>query len=129
MNPKVKNRLQRVIKISISLLLIFYVFTKIDWKQVTVLLKTSEPIYLFFAIVSFALSIGISVLRFDLFIKNAGIRLDLKNNTRLYLLGMFYNFFIPGGVGGDAYKTYLLSKSFDKSLKRIGKLVFVERFL
>src|SRR5690625_7866997 len=42
---------------------------------------------------------------------------------------MFYNFFIPGGVGGDAYKTYLLSKSFDKSLKRIGKLVFVERFL
>ncbi len=129
MNPKVKNRLQRVIKISISLLLIFYVFTKIDWKQVTVLLQNSEPIYLFFAIVSFALSIGISVLRFDLFIKNAGIRLDLKNNTRLYLLGMFYNFFIPGGVGGDAYKTYLLSKSFDKSLKRIGKLVFVERFL
>lgn len=93
------------------------------------LLKSARLIYLLLATICFTLSIGISVLRFDLLIKNAGIRLDFRNNSRLYLLGMFYNFFIPGGIGGDAYKAYLLSKSYDKNLKRIARLVFIERFL
>jgi len=50
-------------------------------------------------------------------------------NIRLYLLGMFYNFFLPGGVGGDAYKVYLLNKSHQKSFKKIGEVVFIERFI
>lgn len=111
------------------MVLIVLVFRKLDWKQIELMLKSARPFYFLLAILLFVISQAISVFRFDLFIRNVGIRLSLKNNAQLYLLGMFYNFFLPGGVGGDAYKAYFLSKSFDKKIKKVGQVVFVERFL
>ena len=32
--------------------------------------------------------------------------ISFKQNFTLYLIGLFYNFFIPGGIGGDAYKSF-----------------------
>jgi uncharacterized membrane protein YbhN (UPF0104 family) len=31
-------------------------------------------------------------------------------NLKLFWLGMFYNLFLPGGIGGDGYKVYLVNK-------------------
>lgn len=42
---------------------------------------------------------------------------------------MFYNYFIPGGVGGDAYKVYKLKKSFDWKLKTLFEVVFLDRLI
>lgn len=46
---------------------------------------------------------------------------------KLYFIGMFYNFFIPGGIGGDAYKIYLLNKQFDWKVKSLTSAVFFDR--
>jgi len=32
---------------------------------------------------------------------------------------MFYNLFLPGGIGGDGYKIYLLNKLSNKSIKSL----------
>ena len=40
---------------------------------------------------------------------------------------MFYNFFIPGGIGGDAYKVYLLNKNFGWSAKKLPSSLFNDR--
>ena len=42
---------------------------------------------------------------------------------------MFYNFFIPGGIGGDAYKVYVLNKEFDWKIKPLTSAVFIDRFM
>jgi uncharacterized membrane protein YbhN (UPF0104 family) len=42
---------------------------------------------------------------------------------------MFYNFFIPGGIGGDAYKVYLLNKRFGWKLKTITQNVLIDRLI
>ena len=31
-------------------------------------------------------------------------------NMKLFWMGMFYNLFLPGGIGGDGYKVYLVNK-------------------
>lgn len=49
------------------------------------------------------------------------------SNHRLYLLGMFYNFFLPGGIGGDAYKAIRLHKKFDWSWKIVAKALVLDR--
>lgn len=85
--------------------------------------------YMSLALVAFLISQVLSVIRFNLFIRKIGIRLTWLANGKLYLLGMFYNYFLPGGVGGDAYKVYLLHKEFKKSAKKLGQAVFVDRFL
>ena len=40
---------------------------------------------------------------------------------------MFYNLFLPGGIGGDGYKIYLLNKRYNPQLKRIFWAVMVDR--
>lgn len=127
--PNWKKILSTAFKISVSVILIAVVLKKLDWEEISATVRKSDPFFFGAAVLLFVLSQLISVFRFDIFIRKAGVRLDFKTNTRLYLLGMFYNFFIPGGVGGDAYKAVLISKSHNKSLKRIGKIVFIERFV
>ncbi len=128
MKPKLKKQLSTIIKIAVSVGLIWLVFKKLDWEQLRQLLKTAGYGYLAAAVFFFLLSQLISVLRFDVFIRKIGIRMSFSKNIQLYMLGMFYNFFIPGGVGGDAYKVVLLNKSHRKSVKKIGQIVFIERF-
>jgi len=49
------------------------------------------------------------------------------SNFKLYLLGMFYNLFLPGGIGGDAYKGYILKKTFDVKTKRMVSVLVLDR--
>jgi len=127
--PKLKKQFVTTIKILVSLGLIALVFSKLDWSGVRLILKSANPIYFAGAVIFFLISQLISIFRFNIFMRKVGVRLSFEANSKLYLLGMFYNFFLPGGVGGDAYKAFALSKSHKKSLKKIGQVVFVERFL
>jgi hypothetical protein len=40
---------------------------------------------------------------------------------------MFYNLFLPGGIGGDAYKGYLIRKRFQVSTKKVVSVLVLDR--
>lgn len=75
-------------------------------------LRQARPGWLALAAGLFTLSKLISSVRLNTFFQAAGIQLTERYNLRLYWLGMFYNLFLPGGIGGDGYKVYLLGKEF-----------------
>lgn len=129
MKPKLRKQFITVFKIVISLLLITWVFRQLDWTQIQLMLKNVNVPYFVLGFLFFLASQLISIFRFNIFVRKVGVRINFKDNIRLYLLGMFYNFFLPGGVGGDAYKVYALCKAQNKSLKKVGQVVFIERFL
>lgn len=129
MKPNLRKKLITLIKILVSIGLIGLVFSKLDWMGIREMLRSANLLYFVTAVVLFLISQVISIFRFNIFIRKVGVRLTFEANSKLYLLGMFYNFFLPGGVGGDAYKAFALSKSHKKSLKKVGQVVFVERFL
>jgi uncharacterized membrane protein YbhN (UPF0104 family) len=51
-----------------------------------------------------------AVVRWHILLKVQGINLSAPRVGGLFLIGMFYNQFLPGGTGGDIVKTYLLWK-------------------
>lgn len=51
------------------------------------------------------------------------------NNIKLYMLGMFYNIFVPGGIGGDGYKVYFIKKHFDAKIKKSIAAVVLDRVI
>src|ERR1041385_3491534 len=57
------------------------------------------------------------------------IRLSIPRLSGLFLIGMFYNQFLPGGTGGDIIKSYYLLK--ETSDKKAGALLAVvfDRFI
>lgn len=58
----------------------------------------------------FILSKVVSSYRLNVFFKSIGLHISEKYNLRLYWIGMYYNLFLPGGIGGDGYKVYLLNQ-------------------
>lgn len=47
------------------------------------------------------------------------IKLSNGFNIRLYFQGMFYNLFLPGGIGGDAYKALAIQQKTQQPLKKV----------
>lgn len=108
-----------IFKIGFTALLIYLVFQKIDFNQVKSIFLRSDPWYILAALIAYFVSQIVSSWRLLSFLRSIDLDLDFGFNFRLYLLGMFYNVFLPGGVGGDGYKVYLLRKKFQKPTKRI----------
>lgn len=51
-----------------------------------------------------------AAIRWQVLLRVQGIRLSNSRVGGLFLIGMFYNQFMPGGTGGDIIKSYLLLK-------------------
>lgn len=122
-----KKLLINFAKIFISIALLYFVFQKIPFREVTVLWTKTNVFYLGMAAILFLASQIISTKRLELYFKANDFNLSFRSNLELYFLGMFYNFFIPGGIGGDAYKVYLLHKNFGWSAKKITSSLFNDR--
>jgi uncharacterized membrane protein YbhN (UPF0104 family) len=108
-----------VLKFAVTSVLLYFVFRKVDFQQVKYRLIHANYWWMFAALVSYFVSIMISSWRLSSFFKSIHLKLDARFNFRLYLLGLFYNFLLPGGIGGDGYKIYLLNKTYKLPAKKV----------
>lgn len=122
------NWLKLLLKIGVTAVCLWYVSRKINWLETWHLLQQSHKQWLLAATVFFVLSKLVSSFRLNLYFKNIALSLPEKTNLRLYWLGMFYNLFLPGGIGGDAYKVILLNrKGYIESYKTTTAAVLLDR--
>ena len=122
-----RKKLITVAKIAISAILIYFIFTKVDFKEVLDIVRKTNPFYFALAILFFVGSKILASIRLNLYFHGLGIKLTQKSNLKLYLLGMFYNLFLPGGIGGDAYKGYLIKKKFEVDTKKVVSVLVLDR--
>jgi uncharacterized protein (TIRG00374 family) len=64
-----------------------------------------------------------AAVRWQILLRVQNIRLSMPRVAGLFLIGMFYNQFLPGGTGGDIIKSYLLFKETPE--KKAGALLAV----
>ena len=69
----------------------------------------------------------VSSFRLNIYFRNIGLEISQSQNLQLYWLGMFYNLFLPGGIGGDAYKVILLNRSYRTPAKLLTAAVLLDR--
>ena len=121
------NIIKILLKLGFTVLLGWLVFQKIDYQQVKTIFIKSDPWYIIAALLSYFVSQIVSSWRLLGFLHSIGLRLHFVFNFRLYMLGMFYNVFLPGGIGGDGYKIYLLRKKFQLPAKNIFLSLLLDR--
>ncbi len=124
---KLWNIAKPVLKVLITGLLLYFVFKKIPLKEVQEVFYKCNPLYIVFALLVFFISQIVSSWRLRTYFSAKGLELSFWFNFRLYLLGMFYNLFLPGGIGGDGYKIYLLRKKYKISGKKLLSAIFLDR--
>ena len=115
------------LKVLVTVLCLWYVSQKIDWSLTWQLLERSSKWWLILAASLFTLSKIVSSYRLNIYFKNISVDLTQVENLKLYWLGMFYNLFLPGGIGGDAYKVILLNRQQKHPVKKLTAAVLLDR--
>ena len=121
------NIVKILLKISVTALSLYLVSKKVEFNDLRDAFSKSNPIFLIFALISFVVSQIISASRLNTFFKGIGLNIPEIFNFKIYLLGMFYNLFLPGGIGGDGYKIFLLRKKFTIKGRRLFQAIFFDR--
>jgi uncharacterized membrane protein YbhN (UPF0104 family) len=124
---KLKRLLKTLLKFVVTAAALYFVIRKIEVADILELYRQSNLLYIFIALILFALSKLISAIRLNVYFTAIDLKLKERTNLELYLLGMFYNLFLPGGIGGDGYKIYLLQKNYQTGAKKIFGAVLTDR--
>jgi len=128
---KKKTNIKKIVKLLIQILFtaiaITIVVNKLDLSQIKSTLSSTNFFYLFIAFLMFNISKIISSVRLNRFFDDINLKLSQSYNLKLYYLGMFYNLFLPGGIGGDGYKIYILKKYFNQKILTMTKVMLLDR--
>ena len=119
--------LKTLLKFAVTAAALYFVTRKIEVADILELYRQSNLAYILSALIVFVLSKLVSAYRLNLYFTAIDLKLRNKTNLQLYLLGMFYNLFLPGGIGGDGYKIYLLQKNYQTGTKKIFGAVLADR--
>ncbi len=129
MKIKIHRHVKTALKIVISLGILGFVLYKIDTAELFKVFSRVNLMYLIPALLFFAFSKLVAAYRLNKFLRCTGVEISDRFNIRLYMLGMFYNLFLPGGIGGDGYKIWLLNKRFDVKAKNIFWAILLDRVM
>lgn len=129
MKIKLPSFVKVLLKLALTVAALWYVFARLELQQVLGTIAQSNFLLLAGALILFVLSKMISSIRLNRYLAATGIHISEIANMKLYLLGMYYNLFLPGGIGGDGYKIYLLKKRYDVITRKIFWAVMMDRII
>lgn len=121
------KKFKTFLKLGLTGVALYLVFRKIDTIQLLEIIKTIQWFWLIPAVLLFVVSKVFTAFRLNQYFRNLGLFISQRLNLKLYLIGMFYNLFLPGGIGGDGYKVYLLNKQFKTPVKKLVQSALLDR--
>lgn len=125
MARKLNKILFFILKLVVSSSLLYFVLSKVGVEKVFAIIKTINPFAFIGVIFIYIASIYVSSIRWRLLLPE---EFKGKRLFSFYLIGSFFNTFLPGIVGGDAVKTYYLYKETNKGSLSFAS-VFMDRYI
>ncbi|HXG94826.1 MAG TPA: lysylphosphatidylglycerol synthase transmembrane domain-containing protein [Blastocatellia bacterium] len=124
-----KKTATMLLKAAVSIGILVYIFTKVvDIRSLWANLREANLSFLVAAIAVYFIVQTLSAYRWYLLLKPQGIEISFRKILSLYLLGMYFNFFLPSAIGGDVFRVYYLHKYTGK-LSASTASVFLDRDL
>jgi uncharacterized membrane protein YbhN (UPF0104 family) len=118
---KFKPLLVLLLKLLVSAGLLFYFFTRIHIERFVQTFATADLSIIAVVLMVYLLSQFVSAVRWMVLARPLGFKTPLKVLVQYYLVGMFFNLFAPGTVGGDVSRIYYLARGGEENLnKKLG---------
>lgn len=115
-----------ILKLLVSLLLLGWVLSKTDLAQVKEAFSQANLFYLVLAFSLHFIGIALTVIRWRVLLDALGDKISYWRLTQSFMVGQFFNTFLPSTVGGDISRSLDFKK--DLGTARSFAVVFVERF-
>jgi glycosyltransferase 2 family protein len=125
--PRRRANFVRIAKVGLGVgLLAALLLWRDNGRKLLDILAQFDPSYiLLLLLISIGLN-GISSVKWSLFVHERGTRISQIRLFNLYLIGKFFNNFLPSMVGGDLARIYLLGRAISSQSRSLAS-VFLER--
>ena len=107
---KAKPALVLLMKVLVSAGLLVFFFTRIHIERFFHTFASADFSYIALALVVYFFSQFLSTLRWEVLARPLGFKKPFMVFLNFYLIGMFFNLFAPGTVGGDVSRIYYLAR-------------------
>ena len=107
---KAKPALILLVKLTVSAGLLAFFFSRIHLERFWSTFAAADFSLIVLALVVYLFSQTISALRWTILSRPMGFATPFKDIAVYYLIGMFFNLFAPGTVGGDVSRVYYLAR-------------------
>ncbi len=118
---KAKPLIILLLKVVVSGGLLAYLLSRIHPERFLQTFATAKYSYIGLAMLVYLVTQGFSAVRWTALARPLGIKTPFKAMLRYYLIGMFFNLFAPGTVGGDVSRVYYLVR--DEEMRAQGHSV------
>lgn len=124
----IKNFLLGLLKGLLALVLLFWLYQKgvLDFK---ILSKLFNPLLLSAALLNLVVTYYFSSWRWQILLAVQNIRIPRWECYKLNLIGLFFNYVMPGGVGGDVVKAFYIVKDHPHNRMGAGISVLLDRVM
>lgn len=128
MSSRARKWVKLVIQVLVSAGLVAFLARQLDFGQIKAILnRPGGWPWLLGAFVLFNASKIVAALRLNIYQRHIGVMLTEAQNLRLYYAGMFLNLFLPGGIGGDGYKIFVLNRRQGVPVKKLVLVTLADR--
>jgi uncharacterized protein (TIRG00374 family) len=102
----VKRALSSILKLSVSVLLLYYLLHNAQLDEFSDIVTTASALYLGAAVLFFVLSNGLGALQWHVLLRAQQLPIRFRQSLVLYWIGVFFNNVLLGNIGGDALRIY-----------------------
>ncbi|WP_066311000.1 lysylphosphatidylglycerol synthase transmembrane domain-containing protein [Bacillus sp. FJAT-29814] len=104
-----------LVRIAGSTALMYWILTKIEWSKVVEVAKDGSAVYFAAAFLAIQVTVVSSILKWKMLVDSSLHQNQEKNASlsklgRFYYIGLFFNNFLPGSVGGDVVRVFYLGR-------------------
>lgn len=115
-NPYPRRRLTAILKISITVMGLYLVLRNLDIYAMLAILGDVNLAWMAVGAVLIAASLVVRAFRWQIILHGTGSSMRFGRLVELYLVGSFFNAFLPSGLGGDVVRAAEASQDVDSSV-------------
>jgi uncharacterized protein (TIRG00374 family) len=110
MNDKIKEWLSFAGRLALSAVLLWWVFSMVNWPDTITALKNADMGLLVWAFIIHGALQLLVLIRWSIFMKALSFEAPIGQVCRYFFIGLFCNLFLPTSIGGDLVKAYGLAR-------------------
>ncbi|MBN2000085.1 flippase-like domain-containing protein [candidate division KSB1 bacterium] len=128
MYNKIKRSLTSIAKIFVSVVLVAVLLRRIGLNNILMKMMAADPVWFFCGVFVFALSNFFGSCQWYLLLRSKQVPLPFWNVVSIYHVGLFFNNYLVGYIGGDAVRIYDVHKNVGDTTRAVST-VFFDRFV
>lgn len=118
-----KRILLVILRFIVGIGLLLFLLWKADTRKILGIIKQTSPEYIILAIILFLFAVAIISLRWKLLLSAHSINIPFRRTFAYYLVGFFFNNFLPTGVGLDIVRAVYASNNYGKKAECFASVI------